>query len=91
MCVRVYMCVCVCVCVYHTCHQDEVLPDGAKGQLLECIQLYHKTALAEPEIHVRIRYDLSVSYSDTCIQLYHMNPLAEPEIHVRLWFSLWFV
>jgi hypothetical protein len=59
MCVRVYMCVfvCVCVCVPHTCHQDEVLPDGAKGQLLECIQLYHKTALAEPEIHVRIRYD----------------------------------
>jgi hypothetical protein len=35
-------------------HQDESLPDGSKGQLMECIQLYHKTALAEPELKVSV-------------------------------------
>ena len=35
-------------------HQDETLPDGAKGQLLECVQLYYKTALTEPDIKVCI-------------------------------------
>ena len=35
-------------------HQDESLPDGGKGQLMECIQIYHKTALAEPQLKVGV-------------------------------------
>ena len=39
-------------------HQDEALPGGVQAQLLDCIQLYYKAAIAHPEI--KVSHQLSI-------------------------------